>query len=393
MASATSVAVNRRESQLIAALNAADWDFHDSGNAFDAHNIHPFPAKFIPEIPRQILSLVHLTPKSVVLDPFAGSGTALLEAQRAGYDFVGVDLNPIAILISRVKTNGGRNVSLKAARELAASARTRFQRRDFTVPNIPRLNHWFRPEIAAAMSCITHEIGAAALDTKVKDFLRLSVSAITVRVSNQESETRYAALSKQRDPTEVFRLFERSAESIVARLQKTETLFSTPANQGLIIQSDAREIGNIDLPRVSLVITSPPYPNAYEYWLYNKYRMYWLGFDPVHVREHEIGARPHYASENGNSIRDFLQEMAAVFRGISKHLTAGAYVAVLISSKCRIRGQVFDLPTLLENTLADVSYVPLTRMQRTIPRTRKAFNPEIGSIESETLLFMRWSGN
>ena len=41
-------------------------------------------------------------------------------------------------------------------------------------------------------------------------------------------------------------------------------------------------------------MTSPPYPNAYEYWLYHKYRMYWLGMDPIAVRQQEIGARPHY---------------------------------------------------------------------------------------------------
>ena len=46
-----------------------------------------------------------------------------------------------------------------------------------------------------------------------------------------------------------------------------------------------------DIPRrVGLVITSPPYPNAYEYWLYHKYRMYWLGLDPIAVKKQEIGA-------------------------------------------------------------------------------------------------------
>ena len=46
------------------------------------------------------------------------------------------------------------------------------------------------------------------------------------------------------------------------------------------------------------LVTSPPYPNAYEYWLYHKYRMYWLGFDPIPIRENEIGARPHYFKTN-----------------------------------------------------------------------------------------------
>jgi len=220
------------------------------------------------------------------------------------------------------------------------------------------------------------------------------LSAITVRVSNQESETRYAALQKPIQALDVFRMFQKAGETIATKLQKSgSNLFSPTGPGGRIFNLDARDIGKLDMPPISLLITSPPYPNAFEYWLYNKYRMYWLGYDPVSVREVEIGARPHYvSSKKGDTIHDFSAQMATVFNGVSKHLVRGAVVAVIVSSDCRIRGEVFDVPALLEEALADIGYEPLTQVRRTIPRTRKAFNPEIGSIESETLVFMKWQG-
>jgi DNA modification methylase len=393
MASGAGFARSKCDFELISELESIDWDFTDSTNESDAHNIHPFPAKFIAEIPRKVLSFFPVRPGTAVLDPFTGSGTALLEAQRLGLDFVGVDLNPIAVLISRVKTAGAILGGVEAARQAAAAARKRFQTGEFAVPEIPRLDHWFQPPIAAAMSCLTSEIEAREYNTKMKDFLRVSLSAITVRVSNQESETRYAALDKNLDASDVFHLFEKSAASIAAKLQRSETLFSQRAAKGRVIQADARDMENIEMPPISLVVTSPPYPNAFEYWLYNKYRMYWLGFDPIQVREREFGARPHYASSStGDTIDDFLDQMVVTFKGISRHLTDGAHAVIVVSSECRIRGQVHNLPAQLEDALRRISYLPLTQIKRRIPRTKKAFNPDIGSIESETLLFLRWRG-
>ncbi|KAA4287867.1 site-specific DNA-methyltransferase, partial [Bacteroides ovatus] len=84
-------------------LKTIDWNFQDVSQDALA-NIHPYPARFIPDIPRELISALGCAKGSVVLDPFCGSGTTLVEAQRAGFDAVGIDLNPIACLISSVKT-------------------------------------------------------------------------------------------------------------------------------------------------------------------------------------------------------------------------------------------------------------------------------------------------
>lgn len=77
-----------------ARLKAVDWDFTDASQDSLA-SIHPYPARFIPDIPRELISGLGCDKGAVILDPFCGSGTTLLEAQRAGFESVGIDLNPI----------------------------------------------------------------------------------------------------------------------------------------------------------------------------------------------------------------------------------------------------------------------------------------------------------
>ena len=68
------------------------------------HLAHWYPAKMFHRIPLQILEVLKPTTGSVVFDPFCGSGTVLLEAILDGHQAVGVDINPLARMISRVKT-------------------------------------------------------------------------------------------------------------------------------------------------------------------------------------------------------------------------------------------------------------------------------------------------
>ena len=91
-------------SEVQARISSIDWSFVDRQRAPAIEAIHPYPAKFIGDIPRALLGALPLPPKTLVFDPFAGSGTTLLEAQRRGLESVGVGLNPIACLIARVKT-------------------------------------------------------------------------------------------------------------------------------------------------------------------------------------------------------------------------------------------------------------------------------------------------
>src|SRR5207245_1307446 len=91
-------------SQVVARLQQIDWDFRDAKTSYLTHGLHPYPAKFIPQIPNALIQEFS-TVGATVGDVFCGSGTTLVEALLLKRNAVGLDANPLACLISTAKTS------------------------------------------------------------------------------------------------------------------------------------------------------------------------------------------------------------------------------------------------------------------------------------------------
>lgn len=89
--------------ELCKAIQVCNWEFADADTQYLTHNIHRYSGKFIPQIAGKAIDLL-TEPNDLILDSYMGSGTTLLEAMLRGRNSVGVDLNPLAVLISKVKT-------------------------------------------------------------------------------------------------------------------------------------------------------------------------------------------------------------------------------------------------------------------------------------------------
>src|SRR5947207_13612028 len=87
----------------LANLNAIDWDFSNAKTIFLTHGLHPYPAKYIPQIPNALIQELSSVGETVG-DLFCGSGTTLVETLVLKRNAVGIDANPLACLISRAKT-------------------------------------------------------------------------------------------------------------------------------------------------------------------------------------------------------------------------------------------------------------------------------------------------
>src|SRR4051794_643755 len=84
--------------------------------------ILPFPARMAPELALNAIST--LKPESVVLDPMTGSGTVLRQANDLGHDAIGFDMDPLAVLMSRVWTTPVNDDEVeRVAREVVEEAR------------------------------------------------------------------------------------------------------------------------------------------------------------------------------------------------------------------------------------------------------------------------------
>jgi site-specific DNA-methyltransferase (cytosine-N4-specific) len=364
-------------------LHGIDWSFQQRGKAPAIEAIHPYPAKFIGEIPRALIEALPLPAGTGVLDPFSGSGTTLVEAQRAGLPSVGIDLNPIACLIATVKTSSLANGFLDAVEEIVMAAK---EVKSLTRPDIPNIDHWFKPEIQLAVGALATTMATSAYKPWINQ-LRLALSSILVRVSNQDSDTRYAAVPKDVTYSDVFEAFKTAAAKLVRALsQRPWNLTDTRIIEANTLEVRPSEIG---MP-IGLVATSPPYPNAYEYWLYHKYRMWWLGFDPIAVKEKEIGARAHFFKKNHHTADLFIDQMRGTFSLIDSVLVNDGFVCFVVG-RSKIHGKIINNGDIIEQVAMEVGLTPVSRFERAINANRKSFNLSHANIKTETILVFQKS--
>lgn len=363
-------------------LESIDWDFKESNTERGLHQIHPYPAKFIPEIPEYLIKTLGC-PNGVVFDPFCGSGTTLNVAQSLGYKSIGVDLNPIACLVSRVKT---RPIPLDF-NEIANHVVTEAQALPVNLDEIsfiPNIDHWFKKEIQKNILSLKLSIQKHKNRSDVFDALRVALSSILVRVSNQDSDTRYAAIEKNINPKMVFSLFLSSCLKLYDYLLKKAN-----HKESIIINKDILKTTPEDIGKeVGVIVTSPPYPNAYEYWLYHKYRMWWLDFDPLAVKNSEIGARAHFFKKNRHTSKDFFHQMKGTLDLSNKILIDGGLAAFVVG-RSKIHGEIVDNAELIINAAEDLGFSIIGRINRTMNKNRKSFNLSHAKIKEETIVVVR----
>jgi DNA modification methylase len=310
------------------------------------HGLHPYPAKFIPHIPRALIQAL-ARPDDVVLDPMCGSGTTLVEATLSGHRALGVDLNPIATLVSRAKVAtltpedrlALRTVvgTLHAAGKDAAAGRARVAQ----VPSFHNRDKWFAKnvanELAYAKSLITSSLEGAGRDVAL-----CALSATLVAVSNQESETRWCAKPREvRSGTTLAKIAAKITDA-ADRIASYQNLGPSPAE---IYTADARELPLED-GSIGAVVTSPPYANSHDYYLYNKLRMFWLGEDVAHVQRNEIGSRNRH-SDMKESIDTYVESMTQVLRECRRVTRDGGILAVVVADSV-IRREFFDMSEIYD---------------------------------------------
>jgi DNA modification methylase len=362
-------------------LRAIDWSFAKRERPHIIEAIHPYPAKFIGEIPRALMRALPCPKGTIVFDPFAGSGTTLMEAQRLGLPSVGVDINPIACLIARVKSGGMPTELVSRAKNISLAAARNRTERTWDIPNV---DHWFKADIQEAIASLLNELRAVE-DSVTYDALRLALSSILVRVSNQDSDTRYAAVEKNVAREDVFRLFVSAAEKLIKALSTRDwEIGPVKVIEDNTLTVSPEQLGG----RVGLVVTSPPYPNAYEYWLYHKYRMWWLGFNPLAVKEQEIGARAHFFKRNHHTEEHFCNQMRDTFKLLDSVLVKRGYACFVIG-RSKIHGRIIDNADIIQGVAASVGFSTSARIERTISSTRKSFNLSHANIKTETVLVLQ----
>lgn len=312
------------------------------------HGLHPYPAKFIPHIPRELIRSYSM-PGDLVWDPMCGSGTTLVEAMLEGRNAVGTDINPVAALASRAKTTPLTKLELVEARQLASKFRSEAQactqpgwRNELVLPEFHNRDHWFDKQVCRELQFAKELIGTTE-SPHVRDLALCVFSSLIVPFSNQESETRWRAKRRDVSPGQVV---EKLGLKLSAATDAVIGLAEISKGEAEVRCVDARE-SELSDETVDLVVTSPPYANSHDYYLYNKLRLFWLGFDVAPIQDQEIGSRNKH-SDRKEGIETYLEAIAGVLAEVRRTLTPRG-VAVIVVGDAVIRGEFYPMDSLMRS--------------------------------------------
>lgn len=377
-------------------LKGLDWSFTDDDTRFMGHDLHPYPAKFIPQLPGTIISLLS-SRGEIVFDPFGGSGTTALEAIRLGRMAMSIDANPVAALIGKVKT---ASVSADGTAELHGLhgwLRTELaslppntdalvEKYGQYAPAIPHREKWFPDSSFGELSMIKFRIGEMESQT-AKDIALLSLSRTILAVSFQDSETRYKSVPRDILVGETVRRYIKEFESVMKSVARNES--ATRYGVSHFLTGDARTLMAETIPdgSIDLVVTSPPYGNATDYHLYHRFRLLWLGHAPTELGKIEIGSHLKHQRE-GSGFESYLADMIKVMETIRRVLKNGRY-AVLVIGDSVYDGKTYDTAGLLAAKAEELGFDAACVIERQIHKTKRSFAAAGRRAACEQLLVLR----
>lgn len=385
-------------------LKAIDWDFRDAKTIYLTHGLHPYPAKFIPQIPNALIQELSSVGETVV-DIFCGSGTTLVEALLLKRNAIGVDANPLACLISEAKTTRLQDGDVellealaKRAEELADSLclyseGSLFGTSIFTSgawrPDDPSIPFWFGPLVVEELAEILSWCSSLPSDSSQKLALT-AFSSIIVAVSRQDSDTRYVRRQKDVKPGDAARRFARALIGAIYVAREFSELVEP--RFGCSVRCE-NILSRPEVGRVQLVVCSPPYPNAYSYHLYHMTRMLWLGMDQPRFKHEEIGSHRKYSKKNNGATEDtFREEMSNIFNWLAGVLDVGRHACFVIGNS-RVKGRNINNADLIAKTATKHGLKEVARIPRRMLDSKKSFNPAIGKIKTEQILILQnWHG-
>ena len=324
-------------------LSWAEHELPERLRTKHVHRLHPYLGKFVPQLVETFLRR-HFRPGQRILDPFAGSGTTLVECTTFGAHSVGVDVSAFNVLLASVKT--ARYDAAAVERDLTGV----LQRADDWegepggVPPSDYLRAWYHGD---ALDQLLRYRGALAASPESADLGRIVLS----RAARSARLTTHFELDFPRRPqtgpyecrkhsrvcaptADAAKFLRRYTLDTARRVREYAALRADVRAD--VIHGDARTADYA--VRLDGLITSPPYPGRIDYHEQHRYAFELLGLDER--RAEEIGAP--WRGTGRAAIEGYVDDMAAVFANARRFLTPGAAVVLVVDDSRDLFGGILE---------------------------------------------------
>jgi SAM-dependent methyltransferase len=397
------------------------------------HLLHSYPAKLLRHIPALVVSSPQLCPeKALVLDPFCGSGTTLVEAFLAGRSATGIDVNPLAVLISKVKTTPiqapdayrGLKQVLARARQDGIGGRS----------HSDRLTYWYHDRQLQELCCLRDAL-AVVTDQQTLDLMKVALSATARDVSlanprisvpvrlrpeaypkDHALRDRLATRLNRLERVNVVAAFSEAAEKAIGSVERLRPFASGQTVSAEL--GDARSAAT-DPSQVDLILTSPPYLGAQKYIRATSLNLLCLEIadsaELKRLQKQSIGReffrKEEYADARATGIKDadrvisrcrasnpmrahlaaeYLADMRSALAAMVARLRTGGALVLIVGGN-QLCGEEFDTPAYLRTLCVELGLTVELQLIDTI-RSRGLMtrrNREASPIAAERVLVFR----
>jgi hypothetical protein len=302
------------------------------------HRLHPYLGKFVPQLVEALLDR-YVKPGGRVLDPFAGSGTTLVQCLESGYDAVGIDVAAFNCLLMRVKTARYDVLLLETELRDALARRGRSRVR----PN-GYVREWFAPQSAAELLHL-HSI--------VDEYEHAAVLRVVLaRAARSARLTTHFDLDfprrPQRDPywchkhrrecapvQEADKFVVRYLLDTLGRITTFENVRAR-GSEAMVLHGDST--GVVLEGAFDAIVTSPPYPGLIDYHEQHRYAYELLGLDDR--RERELGSASRGVSRS--AVEEYVTGISRVLGRHASLLAPGAPALVVVNDRRDLYPEILE---------------------------------------------------
>jgi DNA modification methylase len=321
-------------------LSWSERDLPERERTKHVHRLHPYLGKFIPQLVEVLLGR-YVPAGGRVLDPFAGSGTTLVQGLESGYDAVGVDIAAFNCLLMQVKTRRYDPFALES--EVRDVVR-RVESLDAGPTAQGYLAEWFAPRAAAELLAFRELVGEYEHD----DVLRV----VLARAARSARLTTHFDLdfprAPQREPywchkhKRVCRPVDRAEHFLrryaldTLRRIKEFSRVRARGREAVVIHGDAREVSLAG--RFDGLVTSPPYPGLIDYHEQHRYAYELLDLEDLRGLELGAGAE----GTNAAALARYVDGIAAVLSHAKKALRPRAPVVIVVNDRRDLYPEILE---------------------------------------------------
>lgn len=382
-----------KNERLIEKITSINWEFTDEDTQYLSHNIHRYSGKFIPQIAKSVIELF-TDEEDIVLDPYLGSGTTALEAILSGRKSIGIDINPLAILISEVKTMVLPIEVLENFRtDLIYSLEGVFspQMTLFSIKYSPTIQNpeeserfkaewnqkWYQDPVLKQL-IIIYSVIENVEDKNLRKIAEVAFSDILRKSSNASSRFPNVMYDKNHKEKPLpLKAFIDSFNDVINKVIETSKQM---ANREIFNEILLCNNTNVPLKNdyVDAIITHPPYVAAVPYAEYGCLSLNWLGYDSKKLDSVITGGKRH---QKDVAVR-FESDYNLMIKESFRVLKPGGYAFFMVGNPTA-NGTIVDLHEMTIELAEDNGY------EYIYTATREGSNRRGNNMGVEYLEFFR----